>query len=187
MAPRLRPIARMSWIGAIAFASVVAAGCAPSGATHATFPASTLGPSLPAGADVDLGLAQAAISGALGARQLTLRQVETPYRPAEAPLLASAPKRIVQVVLQADPDKGFIEIYDFTGPAEAASAAQEQEQYLATGPGRVQTPQGTVHVIRLVGNTVVVYDWLPGAATDPASPGIQDALETVGIGYPVAN
>ena len=42
------------------------------------------------------------------------------------------------------------------------------------GPGRVQTPQGTVSVIRQVGSTVVMYQWLPGAAQDPSAPGIQD-------------
>ncbi len=171
----------------IALIAVLVVGCAASDGPHATFPSTTLGPSIPVSAAVDVGLTKAAIVAALAAHSLTMSEVQTPYRPAEAPLLASAPKQVYQVLLQADPDKGFIGVYDFGGPAAAASAATEQQQYLATGSGRVQTPQGTVHVIRLVGNTVVLYDWLPGAAIDTATPDIQTALETVGIGYLVAN
>ena len=44
---------------------------------------------------------------------------------------------------------------------------------------------GTVHVIREVGTTVVIYDWLPEAANDKSAPGIQTALETLGVGFPV--
>jgi hypothetical protein len=78
-------------------------------------------------------------------------------------------------------------VYEFADPARAAAAAAEQQAYLATGPGRVQTPQGTVSIIRQVGSTVVFYQWLPDAAKDPTAVGIQTALETLGIGFPVAN
>ena len=77
-------------------------------------------------------------------------------------------------------------MYEFPDTQRADEAATEQQRYHATGPGRVQTPQGTVHVIRGVGTTVIVYDWLPDAATDPTAPDIQAALETLGIGYPVS-
>ena len=42
-------------------------------------------------------------------------------------------------------------------------------------------------VIRQVGSTVILYDWLPGASQDPSAAGIQAALETLGTGYPVPN
>ena len=47
----------------------------------------------------------------------------------------------------------------------AAAAAAEEQAYLASGPGRVQTPQGTVTVIRQLGTSVILYSWLPGAST----------------------
>jgi hypothetical protein len=178
---------RAGAIAALTFVALLVAGCGVSDGPHATFPATTLGPSIPISAGVDLGLTKAAIDGALAARQLTMSEVETPYRPAESPSLAAAPRQVFQVLLQDDANHGFIGVYDFVDQATATSAAIEQQQYLATGPGRVQTPQGTIHVIRLVGNTVVLYDWLPGAATDTHAPDIQAALETVGIDYPVAN
>ena len=49
----------------------------------------------------------------------------------------------------------------------------------------MQSPLGTVHVIRQVGTTVVYYSWLPGASKDPGAAQIQVALETLGNGYPV--
>ncbi len=116
-----------------------------------------------------------------------LSDSQAPIRPAEAPLLATAPRAVYQVVLPKDPTKGFIVVYEFPDAAQAAAAATEEQAYLATGPGRVQRPQGTVSIIRGVGSTVIFYDWLPGAAEDPAAPGIQAALETLGVGYPVAS
>ena len=92
-----------------------------------------------------------------------------------------------QVVLPKDPDKGYIVVYEFPDTGRATAAATEQQGYLGSGPGRVQTPQGTVSVIRQVGSTVVLYQWLPAAANDPSAAGIQTALETLGVGYPVAN
>ena len=100
-------------------------------------------------------------------------------------MLANAARAVYQVTLPEDPDKGYIVVYEFLDPGRAAEAAAEQQRYLETGPGKVQTPLGTVHVIRGVGTTVVTYSWLPEAANDPDAPGIQRALETLGVGYPV--
>jgi hypothetical protein len=130
---------------------------------------------------------RAALVDALGGKNLILTDSQAPVRPAEAPLLAGAPRAVYQVTLPKDPDKGFIVVYEFPDTAGAAAAATEEQAYLATGPGRVQTPQGTVTVIRQVGSTVIFYQWLPGAAKDPAAPGIQSSLESLGVGFPIAN
>ena len=42
-------------------------------------------------------------------------------------------------------------------------------------------------MIRGVGTTVILYDWLPGGSPDPSTPDIQAALETIGTPYPVAD
>ena len=122
---------------------------------------------------------------ALGAANLVLADTLAPVRPAEAALLAAAPRAVFQVTLPADPTRGFIVVYEFADAARASDAAAEEQRYLASGPGRVQTAPGTVHVIRQIGPTVVLYDWLPGAAEDLAAPEIQGALETLGVGFPV--
>ena len=122
---------------------------------------------------------------ALGASNLVLTDTQSPVRPAESPLLVDAPRAVFQVTLPADPTRGFIVVYEFTDSTRAADAAAEEQRYLASGPGRVQTPEGTVHVLRQVGPTVVVYDWLPGVARDESAPKIQAALEALGVGFPV--
>lgn len=168
---------------ALAIAIGVVAGCGTGDGSVTTYPPASSGP----GRTVTPAVSQtrAALVTALGTERLVLRDVVTPYRPAEGPLLANAPRAIFQVTLPDDPDKGFIVVYEFLDPGRAADAAAEQQRYLATGPGKVQTPQGTVHVIRGVGTTVVIYDWLPQAANDASAPGIQASLETLGVGYPV--
>ena len=100
---------------------------------------------------------------------------------------AQPPARSTRCSLPKDPSHGFIVVYEFPDPARAAAAAAEQQAYLATGPARVQTPLGTVSIIRQVGSTVVFYSWLPQGSPDDSAPGIQAALETLGVGFPVAS
>jgi hypothetical protein len=176
-------IPRLSMAGLLGSAVLVAAACGttgdpnPSVAVASVRPARTVSPAVL--------LTRVELVRALGQHQLTLIDTQAPVRPAEAPLLADAPRAVYQVVLPKDPQKGFIVVYELTDPSRAASAAAEQQAYLATGPARVQTPMGTVTIIRQVGSTVVLYQWLPEAAQDDSAPGIQAALETLGIGYPV--
>jgi hypothetical protein len=173
-------------VGGAALAGTVVAGCATSDSTvspadvpAATAPGQTVSPAV--------GLTRGALVQALGQHNLVLTDSQAPVRPAEAPLLAAAPRAVYQVLLPKDPTKGFIVVYEFPDDASATAAAAQQQAYLATGPGRVQRPQGTVSIIRQLGTTVIFYEWLPGASQDDTAPGIQAALETVGTGYPVAN
>lgn len=171
----------------IALTGTALAGCATSDATvspPAVVPA-TAGPGQTVSPAV--GLTRGALVQALGLHNLVLTDSQAPVRPAEAPLLAAAPRAVYQVLLPKDPTKGYIVVYEFPDEASASAAAAQQQAYLATGPGRVQRPQGTVSIIRQLGTTVIFYDWLPGAALDDTAPGIQAALETVGTGFPVAN
>jgi hypothetical protein len=180
--------ARRIRTAAIVLAVLAPAGCVTSEASLTSAPAApnpSARPSRPVTAAV--GQTRGQLVRVLGERNLVLSDSQAPIRPAEGPLLAAAPRAVFQVVLPKDPTKGFIVVYEFPDPGQAAAAAAEEQAYLATGPGRVQRPQGTVSIIRGVGSTVVFYDWLPGAAEDPAAPGIQAALETLGVGYPVAS
>jgi hypothetical protein len=128
---------------------------------------------------------RAAIFAALGRERLIVADTATPYRPAESTPLAAAPRTVYQVTLPADPNEGFIVVYEFPTDALAADAARAQVAYLGSGPGRVQTPSGTDHVLQQLGPTVIVYDWLPGAALDPQAPLIAEALRTVGTSFDV--
>jgi hypothetical protein len=171
-------------IASVAFV-LVAAGCATSDIPSAVPPPPSVGPSLAVTPAV--GLTRGEIVAALGAQNLVLADSQAAVRPAEAPMLGAAPRALYQVLLPKDPTRGFIVVYEFADPGRAAAAATEQQAYLGTGPGRVQRPQGTVTLIRQVGSTVILYEWLPAASQDPSAAGIQAALETLGTGYPVPN
>lgn len=161
------------------------AACATTEAPGQTFPAPSIGPGKPVTGTVSL--TRADLVRVLGDQRLVLTDSQAPVRPSEAPLLAAAPRAVYQVILPKDPTKGFIVVYEFPDPDRAAAAAKEQQDWLASGPGRVQRPQGTVTTIRQDGSTVVFYEWLPGAAQDASAAGIQTALETLGVGFPVPN
>ena len=177
-----RAVAALVALGALA---VTVTACATTEVAGQTFPAPSIGPGMTVSPAVNG--TRADLVRVLGDQQLVLTDSQSPVRPAEAPLLAAAPRSIYQVILPKDPAKGYILVYELPDPDRAAAAATEQQAWLATGPGRVQRPQGTVTIIRQVGSTVVYYDWLPGASQDPSAAGIQTALETLGTGYPVPN
>jgi hypothetical protein len=167
----------------LAAIAAVSAGCAPSGDALPSAPVESIGPAMTVSPAVNQ--TRAELVQVLGTANLVLADTQAPVRPAESPLLASAPRAVFQVVLPADPTRGFIVVYEFSDANLAAQAAAEEQRYLATGPGRVQTPEGTAHVLRQLGPTVILYDWLPGAAKDPAAPDIQRTLETVGVAFPI--
>jgi hypothetical protein len=182
---RIGGIGRGAGLGlALAIASAaLLVGCATPETSVTTFPPSSVGPSRTVSPAVNQ--TRAELVRVLGEANLILSDTQAAVRPAEAPLLAGAPRAVYQVTLPADPTRGYIVVYEFSDAARAADAAAEQQRYLASGPGRVQTPEGTVYVLRQVGSTVVLYDWLPGAAEDPRAPDIQRMLETLGVGFPI--
>ena len=161
----------------------VAAGCATTDEPGRTFPVASIGPAMTVSPAVNQ--TRAELVRVLADHHLVLTDTQAPVRPPESPMLVTAPRAVYQVVLPRDPTKGFMVVYEFPDSNTAAQAAAEEQGYLATGPGRIQSPQGSIQVLRQVGVTVVLYDWLPGAAQDPAAPEIQPALETLGTGFPI--
>lgn len=185
------PARRTSAIAAPGLAVLIAlggllAGCAASGETpRVTYPAASVEPGRTVSPAV--ALTRADLVRVLGEKNLVLSDPQTPFRPAEGPVLAGTARAIYQVVLPDDPDKGYIAVYDLPDTQRAAAAGADQAAYLASGPGRVQTPFGTRHVIRQVGTTIVLYSWIPESSTDARAPDIQAALETLGLEIPVPN
>lgn len=159
----------------------VAAGCA--GPNHATFP--PLG-STPGPAGDATGQTAQEVIGALAAVGLQAAPTLRPFRPAEGPLLAGAPRSILQVALPEDPDHGFIVIYALANSATALAAATDTAAYVATGPGRIQFVAGSHFVLRVEGSTVIFFTWSPDNAPDAHTHLIEDALGQLGIGVQVA-
>jgi hypothetical protein len=177
-----RWVARVFGVGALALA-LSACGSIDGGGR--SFPIASVGPAMTVSPAVDQ--TRADLVRVLGAQSLVLSDTQVPVRKAESPLMAAAPRAVYQVVLPKDPNRGYIVVYEFPDAGRAAAAAAEEQAYLGSGPGRVQTPQGTVTLIRQVGSTIILYDWLPGASLDPSAAGIQTALEGLGVAFPVAN
>ena len=174
---------RGATLGLVLATAALFAGCGTAETPVTTFPPPSVAPSRTVSPAVNQ--TRAELVRVLGEANLILSDTQSAVRPAEAPLLAGAPRAVYQVTLPADPTRGYIVVYEFSDAARAADAAAEQQRYLASGPGRIQTPEGTVFVLRQVGSTVVLYDWLPGAAQDPRAPEVQRTLETLGVGFPI--
>jgi hypothetical protein len=180
--PRLATLSRL--LAGVLVSTLLIAGCAdldagPTGGPVATPIGSPAGgPGATAARD--------AIFDALGRSNLIVAETAAPFRPPESAPLAAAPRNVYQVTLPQDPDKGFIVVYELPTQADAAADAEAQREYLASGPGRVQSPQGTDSVIQQLGSAVIVYLWLPADARDPAAPRIAEALRTIGKTFPVA-
>ncbi len=127
------------------------------------------------------------IAGALSSVAVQFGDATRPYRPAESGLLRDAPRSVYQVVLPDQPDAGFLVVYEFRDGGAAVDAGNEEAAYLGTGNGRVQFPPGTVHVLRALGSTLILYSWFPTASDDPTAGKVADALNTIGIGFTVPN
>ena len=117
----------------------------------------------------------------LSAAGFSLVQPQSAVRPAESPLLTAAPRAVGQVLLPADPDHGFIVLYQFPDPASAYAAAQQQAAYIGGGEGRIQFLPDSQFTLRQNGSCVLFYSWAPSVSTDPRSPDIATALQTFGV------
>jgi hypothetical protein len=166
----------------IAIAAILAAGCAGGGSTGgAQASATDAVPSY----SLSIADARGQVARALARSGLQLIDARQPFRPPESAALSRAPRGIFQVVLPDDPSHGFIVIYEFRDEASAAAAGREQAAYLGSGPGRVQFPLDTQHLVRQAGTTLVVYSWSPATSSDARAPAIFADLATVGIGIAV--
>lgn len=130
---------------------------------------------------------QQAIIAGLAASGLQAAEAVRTYRPPEGPLLAAAPRSVLQVALPDDPSHGYVVIYAFSSPADALAAAKDHAAYLSSGPGGIQFPPSTDFVLRVVGSNVVFFHWSPENAADTRTPEIARVLRTIGTEVPAPN
>jgi hypothetical protein len=109
----------------------------------------------------------------------------TPFRPPESPALIDAARAVYQIVLPDDPSGGYVVIYEFPDSGAARAAGLTQAAWLASGPGTVNFPPGTTHVIRQLANTVVTFSNPPGGSPDAGAAKAADALASLGLAIPV--
>ena len=164
--------------------AVAAALAACGGATTtSTFPPLGYTPA-PVGDATDATVQQ--VIAAVASSGLQAGVSDRPYRPPEGPLLAAAPRTVVQVQLPDDPDHGFIVIYALGSPAAAVAAASDTAAYLARNPGGILPVTGTHLVLRVVGSTVIYFKWSPDNAPDARTHLIEDSLSTLGTGTQIS-
>ncbi len=170
---------RVAAVVVLAASTLVAsiAGCA-------TEPRTTYGPpGGPAGALTDA--TETLVIAALGNVGLSAVEASLPYRPSEGALLANAPRTVLQVTLPEDPSGAFIVIYAMQSPQAADGAAAEQAELITSNRGGA-FPNASRFSLRLVGNTVVFFTWIPDTAVDPRTRSIEEALLRVGSEVPIA-
>lgn len=171
-----RPFGGSARVGRLLIAVMLAgAACAPG--TRTTFP--PLGSS-PRPVGDATAATRTQIIRALAGVGLQAIDANRAYRPPEGPLLAAAPRSVVQATLPDDPGHGFIVIYALPSDAAATTAAADHAAYIASGIGRVNFPFDSRFVLRVAGSTVIFFSWSPGAARDDRTRSIEDALRTVG-------
>ena len=161
-------------------AAFAAAACA--GNTRTTIP--PLGSTPAPVGDATSATAQLVIH-ALSAVGLQGTESIRPYRPPEGPLLAAAPRSVVQANLPDDPNHGFIVVYALASGAAAQAAAEDHAAYVTSGIGRVYFTSDARFSLRVLGSTVVFFWWSPGAALDSRTADIETALAKVGTEVPV--
>jgi hypothetical protein len=173
----------LAWLALAALATLTAGCGIGASGTAGSFPVESVGPSI--GTTAAVAETRAAIATVLAAKSLQLDDPKVPFRPPESLAFAAAPRGVYQVLLPQDPNHGFVSVYEFPDASSAATAGNEQADYVGGGPGRVLFPLDTRFVIRQVGTTIVFYTWSPANSPDPRTPDIQAALETLGTAIAV--
>jgi hypothetical protein len=105
----------------------------------------------------------ALVSQALAPVGLQLQPPTQPYRPSEPADLVTAPRAIQRETL-AEPDIGYVVVYDFPDQGTATARAQELATYLGSGFGQTNYPFDAQFAISQVGDTVVFTWWAPSRA-----------------------
>jgi hypothetical protein len=104
----------------------------------------------------------------------------TAYRPSEPASLLQAPRVVLRADL-ADPDDGFVVIYETPDSDAAQERATELAAYLGSGFGQTNFGADTQFSVSVVGDTVVFTTWSRRRAADPeASEAVFAAIATVG-------
>ena len=108
-----------------------------------------------------------------------------PWQPSQPATLIGVPRSAYQVRL-ADPDDGFLVIYEFATPEAAATGAAGLADYLSSGPGRITFPGDATFHVGQVGSGVVMAWYAPSVAGDPAAAEAFDIVASVGTDHPVS-
>lgn len=135
------------------------------------------------GASVAATIAQ--LERAVGVAGSRLVSPSSAYRPSEPPSLLQTPRVVLRADL-ADPDGGFLVIYDAADAGSAVQRAQELADYLGSGFGQTNYVADTQFSIGVLDDTVVFTSWSRSRAAEPQrSEMVFDAIASVGEPFDV--
>jgi hypothetical protein len=162
--------------------AALAAGCGGAATTASIGPSPSPSPATSAAAETT----RAELTRVLGARSIGLEIARSPFRPPETPVLAAAPRLVLEAFLPDDPTAGQIVVYELPSVAQADEAGRELATWISSGPGRVNFTPDSRFVLRALGSTLVFFSYAPGSLEDPAAAAeLAEALATVGTGIDV--
>jgi hypothetical protein len=121
-----------------------------------------------------------ALEGAVASIGERLVVPTAPYRAAEPEALLQVPRTVRRVDL-ADPDDGYVVIYQAAGQQDAERVAQDLADFLGSGVGQANFTPDTQFSVSVLDDTVVFTSWSAERSDDPArAQAAFDALATVG-------
>lgn len=122
---------------------------------------------------------------ALAQAGLQLNPPVTAYRPSEPAGLATSPRAVFQESV-ADPDQGYVLIYDLSDTATATDRGKELAAYLGSGFGQTNYPLDAQFAISQVGGTLVFTWWSASrSSNDALAEAAFSAVASVGQPIPV--
>ena len=106
------------------------------------------------------------------------------YRPSEPQSLLQVPRTIRRAEL-ADPDDGFVVVYEAPSSGAAIELADDLVEYVESGFGQTNFAADTQFAVSTLGDTIVFTTWSQRRSDDPErAEAAFDAISTVGT--PVA-
>jgi hypothetical protein len=185
MATRMRRVAAgAARIGLAATVALLVAGCgiaAPHGSAAPVQDTATPQPTVSAAVEET----RRQVAGALAPDGMQLLVPTVPFQPPEPADFDSIPRAVYQATLPDDPSHGFIVIYELPDTGSATQSGQDLAKFLASGPGRVEFPPDTQHVIRQIGTTLVFYSWSQANSVGSGASTVGTALTSIGQGIAI--
>jgi hypothetical protein len=175
---------KRAWLVALVMVGALA-GCMAPGPAQ---PQGNGGPALPtpqASLSLQVEGTAAVVRQALAQAGLQLNPPIQPYRPSEPAGLAMVPRAVLQENL-ADPDQGYVIIYEFPDVTTATDRGRELATYLGSGFGQTNYPLDAQFAITQVGGTIVFTWWSKErSSNDQLAEAGFNAVASVGQPIPV--
>ncbi len=148
--------------------AVACAGCGSTPASTAPVPVGSVAILAPEpGLTASVASSVTLLRQNLAAGGFQLSPVNEPVQPAVPLAFGTVPVVVYRIEL-ADPDQGFVLIYDFPAPPAAAAGATSLARFVGSGFGQTAYPSDALFSVASLGADVIFTWWSPGRASDPA-------------------